>query len=521
MSLWPNQQRALDATPAYIGRGVKHWCVVSPTASGKSRVMQEEIRRAYDQSMRIHIYSFRKLLTNQLIGYLEELRVPFGVKAAEFEKTYENPSAGIQLISPQTEASRRKRLKWDVDDADFVIVDEAHMCAKGETRELIQRHVDNGAVVIEYTATPTKDLRNVCRELFIAGVNSEMRRLGALLPAYVYDCGCMDLDKIKRHSTTNEFNNQDLQDAGYVQAILGSVNANFERQNPDRLPTLISWPGVKESVWGTDELAKRGHRFAHIDGESVYVDGQHHKSDQAAREDVIARVGEDLHGLCHRFVLREAINIPKLYCGILATPIGSMTSYVQVVGRMLRAYPGMDHIKILDHGGNARRHGSPNEDWDWEELSQMTSSQIESTRTMRKQKGKVDPGTACPGCGMMYRVLPEKCECGREMKREYKCPVCGHEHTRWPLFHQCEACKADMRRIRKRPVIQEDGTMEFVDDNELREKPTKSLGEKTQGMWSGIFWAARKNGRPAHLPSASPTSRISTSRNTTAGRRAT
>lgn len=493
IDFWPHQQFALDQTPKLLGGGVFHWCVCSPTGGGKSAIIQEEIRRAYDKGYKISIYSFRKLLTNQLIGYLEELRIPFGVRAAEFEKTYENHGAAVQLISPQTEASRIKSLKWELHESDLVIVDEAHQLTTGRQRELIQEHEKRGSAVVEYTATVTKELRKFCQELVIAGTNSELRKIGALLPAMVYDCGCMDLDKVKRHASSNEFNNTELRSMKYVQAILGNVIKHYEEKNPERLPTLLFAPGVQESIWFVDRLAERGHKFAHIDGTNVYVDGEMYESDQNVRDDVIRRlVNGDIQGIANRFVLREAVNIPEIYCAILATPIGSHSSYVQVVGRSLRACKGMGHVKILDHGGSARRHGSPNEDWDWEELSQMTNAQIESTRRMRKQNGRVDPGTACPKCGKMYSRIPEKCECGHEMRHAYQCPECGKDHEVWPVGHKCRSCGADMRSIRRKPVIQHDGTMELVPDSELKEKPTKNLGEKTQGMWNGIIWPAIK-----------------------------
>src|SRR5690606_27352508 len=75
-----------------------------------------------------------------------------------------------------------------------------------------------------------------------------------------------------------------------------------------------------------------------------------------------------IHGISCRFKLREGVDIPEVYYCILATPIGSLASYVQTVGRALRRSDiTPSQICIADHGGNYLRHGSPNVDRPWRE----------------------------------------------------------------------------------------------------------------------------------------------------------
>ena len=93
----------------------------------------------------------------------------------------------------------------------------------------------------------------------------------------------------------------------------------------------------------------------------MYIDGEEYASDPLKRAEVIDKLrAGDIKVICNRYVMREGIDIPELYHIILATPIGSLSSYVQVVGRALRNHPSLDKVIVQDHAGNFWRHGSAN-----------------------------------------------------------------------------------------------------------------------------------------------------------------
>src|SRR5262249_18752567 len=141
---------------------------------------------------------------------------------------------------------------------------------------------------------------------------------------------------------------------------------SFERLNPLHRRTILFAPGVPESIWFAEQFVKKGVSAVHIDGENVWVNGTLYESSRTAREDVLAASKEGrIVVLCNRFVLREGIKAPWLVHGILATVFGSLQSYLQAGGRLLRAYPGLESVSLQDHGGNWWRHDSLNADREW------------------------------------------------------------------------------------------------------------------------------------------------------------
>lgn len=490
--LWPHQQRGFDEATGLIDSGTRRICVTSPTGGGKSRLIAELILWARNKNWPTVVYSPRRLLTDQFMDVMVEHRIPFGVRQATYDD-HLNLDADVQISSAMTEKSRLKMMKWDrLHDAKLVLVDEAHMQANGVCADIIRQHSTEGAAVVGFTATPL-GVDHLYQELVVAGTNSELRKTGALLPCLVYDGGHMALDKVKRHAVTGEFNQTEIRKMGYVQQIYGSVLEMYKRENPDRKPAILFAPGVAESKWFVDRMNAEGVTAAHIDGEDIYRDGTEFKKKRNEKDRLFDDVKSgNIQVLCNRFLAREGINIPELFYTVLACPIGSLSSYIQTVGRVVRAHPSLTEVKLADHGGNARRHGSPNEDRDWKALWKHKESAIVKAREERIANGKTEPGTACPECGMVWRKLPDKCACGHELKKLFACPHCGHEHPIFPSNRKCDSCGADIGSIRKKRVIESDGTLKLVPDEAFKQKHVKQLPE-TQKMWDAAFWSAFKN----------------------------
>lgn len=491
LHLRPYQQRLHDDVSSRIGRS-RNIVVQSPTGSGKSINQLADIIEAHRRGMTVAWYSPRVLLTNQFRGYLEDAQIPFGIRAAGFDE-FRNDGAGVQLCSVRTEHKRRKNIRHsdvysEVYPADLVIIDEGHLMTKGVNREILEEH---DCTRLWYTATPV-GMSEIGDEIVCGPSLSELRADGFLLLARVYDPGCPNLEKIRRvQSDEAEFS----VGIEYVQQICANLHDTWKHRNPEARPSIFFGPDVASSRWIADYFAKRGVRIAHIDSTEVYVDGEVSNCTVDVKDELVAELERGtLAGVTNRFKLREGIDATCLYYCALACPIGSVTSYIQTVGRILRPHPGHDHAIIADHGGNARRHGSPNEDRDWNVLWQYTSSQIERARSMEIKNGTTDPGTPCPACGLMWRRLPSSglCDCGHEMRRAYECPQCGRQHREWPHGHICTGCSASMRHIRKKPIRETDGSLSFVPDEAFKKDYVRQVPE-SEKIWKGKFFGHRKH----------------------------
>lgn len=493
MKLWPHQVRVLSETDRLMSDGISRICVTAPTGAGKSLIMVEEAERAIKRGIRVGLLTPRRLLTDQIIGYFEQRQIPFSVRAAGYEDQHFDDRA-IQICSALTEHSRvNKRLKLPELGAGLLLVDEVHLQSRGVPREVIDQNHRSGAKLIGYTATPV-GLRDMFDALVVGGSPSELRQQGSLLPAKLYDNGCPDLKKVKRQAT-GEFVAADLQRINFCHTIVGKVVEHYKRLNPHGLPTILFAPGLPESKWFVDRFEEAGIHAAHIDGEDIYVDGQEFRRDCDAKEQLFRDVRSGrVKVLCNRFVCREGVDIPELYYGILACPIGSLQSYLQAIGRLLRAHPSMTEVRVADHGGNINRHGSPNEDRDWGELWGLNSREIESIRELRIKANKQEPGFACRQCGLTWGRIPQsgKCECGHDLTKTFECFECGELHRKWPLSGCCQKCGENLRKCRKRRVIEESGTLKEVADEYYRKRPEREM-PNSAAMWERWYIAMRLN----------------------------
>lgn len=228
-------------------------------------------------------------------------------------------------------------------------------------------------------------------------------------------------------------------------------------------------PDVKSSIWAAEMFTNEGINAAHIDGTSVWMDGELRTDPKGVYRDQVLtlfREGE-IKVLTNRYVMREGIDIPNIYHLILACPFGTLKTYIQAVGRVLRYSPETpDHVMITDHGGNIWRHGSPNMDRDWAKLFRMTEEELFEEQKERERETAGDPPITCPKCGTV-RLKGSRCP---------EAPIgCGSEAG-----------------TTGRVIIQKSGKLKVVDEKALK----KQFEEKVrtpQELWDSMYWACKNS----------------------------
>ena len=451
MKLWPHQERTLEAI-----RGSEHRriCVQGPTGCGKTRVMIEIIKEGTSQGKRFALLTHRKMLGDQISGVMTVAGIDHGRRASGH-----NPALleDVQISSIQTEESRVfKQGKWALHAADVVIVDECH-CHRGPTAKKILAEYDH-ALILGFSATPY-GMGELYDTMIRMATMDELRACGALVPAKHVGPNEPDTRHIKR-TVAGEYTYRAVTKVLKIQVVFGSILENWRRLNPGGHATLAFAPGVAESLWLAKEFQRNGVVAAHIDGESIWCDGQELENDQDTR-DMIAEGSREGHiqVVCNRFVLREGIDWPWVQFGLLATVFGSPQSYVQSCGRLLRASPGKDHATILDFGGNWWRHGSVNIDRQWS-LDSDVNRDI-ADRADRIREGKEPEPIRCPKCATIRAS-------GK------KCPACGYECPR-----------------RTRMILQANGHLVEHAESCFPKRPTKEKDD-TQQKWSQLYHAYKK-----------------------------
>lgn len=461
MNLWPHQQRALDELDAAIEAGERRICVTCPTGGGKSLVMYEHMSK----QNRAILYTDRKMLMQQIADGLESHGIEFGIRAAGHEPRLLEDK---QLAMVQTEASRvLNGGKRDIHAADVVYIDEFHKNAADSMQQLLERHeeVRPDFVMVGVTATPL-GVGHLADHLIVAGTNSELRKCGALVLADHKGPDEPDTKWIGKIAVTDgECGIPNRKRQEFCHRVFGRVVEHYDAYNPQRLPGVLFAPDVAGSIYFAKMLTDAGIKSAHIDGENVWIDGELHENDSDLRDEIADRSKSgDIKIVCNRFVLREGIDWPWLYHGIFATVFGSLTSYIQAGGRLLRAYSGLDHVVIQDHGGNWWRHGSLNADREWSlEYTDRIAAGMREDRIRKKEEREP---IVCPKCHTVRATGPV-------------CHDCGYQHE-----------------ARCRLVLQHNGTLREMKGDIFRKRRLLTDDEKIRGEWAARVRAVKRSQKP-------------------------
>jgi superfamily II DNA or RNA helicase len=428
------QERAYTQVENAIYQGpAKRIVLTAPTGFGKTRLAQMIVERLCQKNgWNWIMYQHRRSLMEQTRKSFEDRGIHVGCRASGYAY-YEDLTAAGQLAMFQSEKAAIESGKRPMHDAQIVLVDECHANKVGWSEELIRRHSDAGAIGLGLSATPL-GLGHLYERLEILCTNSELRKAGGILMADVFCPFEVDVTDVEI-TETGEFNQKQLGQKFAVQQVVGGVYDWWVKLNPLQLPTLLFSPGIRESYYFVDEFIKRGVVAAHIDGEDVYLgerdeEGEPivYRSNKQMRE-TVRRKSEsgEIKVVCNRFVMREGVDWPHLYHGILATAFGTEEGYVQAVGRILRAYPKYQRVLITDHGGNVWRPGlgSPNADREWL-LEDSNKSRAQKAKAAL-ESGEEKPALNCPNC---HRPVNWK----HWAANGNKCPWCAKQFkrsTRW------------------------------------------------------------------------------------------
>jgi superfamily II DNA or RNA helicase len=386
------------------------------------------------------------MLAHQTSGVFDNANIDHGIIMAGHGTDWDKL---VHVASIQSVHSWIKNERIELPDADMVIVDEPHCFLGGEAAmKLIQGHRERGATIIGTTATPV-GLRGIFDKLLIAATTPELIKGGQLVCVHSYSPNQPDLHKIHK-TAVGEYSVGDVVKVMRLQSIVGNIIDEYWRLNPRQIPTLFFGPDVPSTRWCMQQFNDAG----------IAATGIYDETPDDERETIRAGSKSGHWKVVgNRFVMREALDWPWIKHIILGTAFGAISTFVQTVGREMRAYPGFDHAVLQDHGGNRHRHGSPNAAIDW------TLDDDDATLARKKaekiQDGKEKEAIRCPQCGF---------------ERNYgdECPQCHYKH------------KKSVRMI-----IQEDGSLHRQVGNLTKIKRKRTEEEKRA---AGMFFAAA-NGR--------------------------
>ncbi len=305
-----------------------------------------------------------------------------------------DPRCPVQIGSIQTVARRLNQ----IGHFDLIIFDECHHMASAQYQALFDRYPR--ARKVGLTATPWRLDGRGLGQWFQTMVNgptpAELIERGALCDYRLFSPSTPDVSGIAKQG--GDYKSSDLAKVMNKSTITGDAVGHYRRLAPGKQAVAFCC-----SIEHSQDVAAQ-FRAAGIIAE--HVDGQ---MDHSGRDAIVDRFSRgETKILSNASLLGEGFDVPAIEAVILLRPTASLSLHLQQIGRGLRPAPGKQHAIILDHAGNAERHGLPDDDREWSLEDRPKKKRGEKSEVSIKQCPTCfrvhKPAPACPQCGRVYAV---------------------------------------------------------------------------------------------------------------------
>jgi DNA repair protein RadD len=397
--LWDYQQQVIADFEREVAAGHRSVLMVSPTASGKTVMFCEIIRRNAAQLKSVLVIAHRREIITQTSEKLTANGIRHGIILAG---TSPRPLERVQVASIDTLRVRAlSSTAMSLPPADLMVIDEAHHAVARTYRKLIDAYPD--AIVLGATATPCRGdgrgLGGVFEVMIEAPQAETLIQKGRLVRCRVY--APVDPDLRGVGTRTGDYIESQLADRMDRPKLIGDIVTHWHKYG-ERRKTVVFAVNVAHSIHLRDEFIRSGVRAEHIDGTTA----------KDERDATLARLASgEIELVANCMVLTEGWNMPDVGCGILARPTKQMGLFHQMVGRIRRSAPGKTDAILLDHSGAVFRHGLPEDPIEWTlESDKRAENPTHVSRLHKPEGGLLEcvkcsalrlGGQPCPSCGFM------------------------------------------------------------------------------------------------------------------------
>ncbi len=398
MGLWPHQARAVEQARDRYREGSRAICVVAPTGAGKTRIGVEIATGAARKGGDVLWLAHRRELVAQA-----RCKLPPGIRVETIQ--------GLAASGERPPAS-------------VVVFDEAHHYVADQWGRVAGEYAD--ALRVGLTATPERSdgraLGDMFSSLVVAASYSEL-----IAGAYLVDCDVYAPDR--RGSTLA------------MPAAEALRRWGRKRQGVVFCDTVGSAADGAADSWGAVVTAATPTRDRDL-SIGGFRDGA-------------------IRALWNVYVLTEGFDAPQASLCILARGASHPSTYLQMVGRVLRSAPGKGNAVVIDLCGAVHEHGHPTEDRTY------------SLEGRAIGRDKADPIWQCKVCGW----------CTTRPPVDRRCPSCGE------MLPEPEAIRVQRRRVAR----QERDKKSTPQQREAAYAALKRLGEERgyKPGWARMIYQSR------------------------------
>lgn len=344
------QTEAIDAVFAAWAEGMKRPAIVLPTGAGKTVVFSalvKEFRHCYEGNIignRVMILAHRDELVDQAIAKLRAM-LPDDVSVGKVKAEANQVGADVMVCSVQTLASASRRTQMlhgaqRYGQVGLIITDECHHAAAASYRKIYDAFPD--ALHLGVTATMARG-DGVGLGKVWDDVVYKKSVLWMMSKGHLTDVEAKRVDLANVSMADVKVSRGDYQTGDLGRALMEAeahlpIARAYQEYARDRRGIVFT-PTVETAHATAEAMTTAGVKTAVVSGET--------SRDERRQIFEDFRTGK-VQVLSNCMVLTEGFDAPWAEVAVIARPTQSQPLYVQMVGRVLRPWPGKTKALVLD-----------------------------------------------------------------------------------------------------------------------------------------------------------------------------
>lgn len=361
------QEDALLSVSAEWSNGRKRVAIVLATGLGKTVVFSHAaLARLTSAGDRVLILVHTDELVDQAYTKLRDVATGFRVGVVKAARNEVNADVVIGSVQTLRNPNRVAQLS----NVGLVIIDECHHAAARSYRDVMTAlgcfDDDRPTLALGVTATLSRNDGKSLGEIWeVVAYRRDI--LDGIADGYLTDVSGKRVE-VEGLTLPELRSRGDFGDASLTE-ILSTSNARryvveSYREHASGMPGIVFVPSVQTAFDFTAAFADAGFDVAAVWG----------AMDSDDRKKVIADYRDGhLQILVNCQALTEGFDSPRAQCAVIARPTTSAALYTQMVGRVLRPFPGKDRALVLDVVGASDDHRLAT-------IADLTSRRIEAIR---------------------------------------------------------------------------------------------------------------------------------------------